>query len=60
MHNFNRSKMGKKRIGLPIQIAKGAMTQGNITNLPDGCVVEIPGYVDRTGIHMPVVGDLSL
>lgn len=34
--------------------------RGNITNLPDGCIVEIPGYVDRTGIHMPVVGDLSL
>lgn len=34
--------------------------QANITNLPDGCIVEIPGYVDRTGIHMPVVGDLPL
>jgi alpha-galactosidase len=34
--------------------------QGHITNLPDGCVVEIPGYVDRTGIHMPVVGPLPL
>ncbi len=32
--------------------------KGNIPNLPDGCVVEIPGYVDRTGINMPVVGDL--
>jgi alpha-galactosidase len=36
------------------------VNQGHITNLPDGCIVEIPGYVDRTGIHMPVVGDLSL
>ncbi len=36
------------------------MNQGNITNLPDGCVVEIPGYVDRTGINMPVVGDLPM
>jgi alpha-galactosidase len=34
--------------------------QGHITNLPNGCVVEIPGYVDRTGINMPVVGDLPL
>lgn len=32
--------------------------RGNITNLPDGCIIEIPGYVDRTGINMPVVGDL--
>jgi alpha-galactosidase len=36
------------------------VNQGHITNLPDGCVIEIPGYVDRTGINMPVVGELSL
>ncbi len=36
------------------------INQGHITNLPDGCVIEIPGYVDRNGINMPVVGDLSL
>ena len=34
--------------------------RGYITNLPDGCVVEIPGYVDKNGISMPVVGDLPL
>lgn len=34
--------------------------QGHITNLPDGCIIEIPGYVDRNGINMPVVGDLPL
>jgi alpha-galactosidase len=34
--------------------------EGHITNLPNGCTIEIPGYVDRTGIHMPVVGDLPL
>jgi alpha-galactosidase len=34
--------------------------QGHITNLPDGCVIEIPGYVDRTGVNMPVVGDLPM
>lgn len=32
----------------------------HIPNLPDGCIVEIPGYVDRTGIYSPVVGDLPL
>ena len=30
----------------------------HITNLQDDCVVEIPGYVDRTGINSPVIGDL--
>ncbi len=34
--------------------------RGQITNLPNSCVIEIPGYVDRTGIHLPVVGDLPL
>jgi len=32
--------------------------RGHIPNLPDGCIIEIPGYVDRTGINMPVVGNL--
>jgi alpha-galactosidase len=36
------------------------VNQGHISNLPNGCIVEIPGYVDRNGISMPVVGDLPL
>ena len=36
------------------------VNQGHITNLPNGCVIEIPGYVDRNGINMPVVGALPL
>jgi alpha-galactosidase len=36
------------------------VNKGHITNLPDGCVIEIPGYVDKNGINMPVVGDLPL
>jgi alpha-galactosidase len=31
---------------------------GIITNLPTDAVIEAPGYVDRNGINMPVVGDL--
>ncbi len=34
--------------------------RGHIRNLPDDCVVEIPGYVDGNGISMPVVGDLPM
>lgn len=36
------------------------VNEGHITNLPNGCVIEIPGYVDKTGINMPVVGDLPM
>ena len=32
--------------------------RGIVTNLPPDCIVEAPGYVDRNGISMPVVGDL--
>ena len=31
---------------------------GYITNLPNGCCVEVPIYVDRTGLHPTVVGAL--
>ncbi len=34
------------------------INRGYITNLMDGCVVELPGYVDGSGISIPVVGDL--
>jgi len=34
--------------------------RGHITNLPDDTIIEIPGYVDRTGINLPVIGDLPL
>ena len=33
---------------------------GCITNLPADCVVEAPGFVDRTGLHMTFVGELPL
>ncbi|HEX8834540.1 MAG TPA: hypothetical protein VF719_10085, partial [Abditibacteriaceae bacterium] len=32
--------------------------KNHITNLPNDCIIEIPGYVDRNGLNMPVVGDL--
>lgn len=34
--------------------------RAHIPNLPDGCIIEIPGYVDKNGINMTTVGDLSL
>ncbi|MBQ5973809.1 MAG: alpha-glucosidase/alpha-galactosidase [Oscillospiraceae bacterium] len=36
------------------------VNRGAITNLPDDCIVEVPGYVDRNGINIPRVGDLPL
>ena len=34
--------------------------QDHITNLPNGSIIELPGYVDKNGINMPVVGDLPM
>jgi alpha-galactosidase len=34
------------------------VNDGVITNLPFDCIIEAPGYVDGSGIQMPVVGDL--
>lgn len=36
------------------------MNNGCITNLPDECIVEVPGYVDANGINIPQVGELPL
>ena len=33
---------------------------GGVTNLPNDAVVEVPGYGDRNGLSIPVVGDLPL
>jgi alpha-galactosidase len=34
------------------------INRGSISNLPDDCVVEVPGYVDRNGLNITLVGAL--
>lgn len=36
------------------------INNGAITNLPADCCVEVPGFVDRNGINIPIVGDLPM
>lgn len=36
------------------------VNEGIIANLPKDAVIEAPGYVDRNGISMPLVGNLPL
>jgi alpha-galactosidase len=36
------------------------VNHGAITNLPADSIVELPGYVDRNGVSIPIVGDLPL
>ena len=44
--------------GQPFMLNGNVRNDGNITNLPNGCCVEVPCFVDRLGIHPTVVGDL--
>jgi alpha-galactosidase len=44
--------------GTPSRIAGNVKNNGYITNLPNGCCVEVPCLVDKEGIHPCYVGDL--
>ena len=42
----------------PFRFNGNVRNDGYITNLPQGCCVEVPVYADRAGLHPLVVGDL--
>jgi len=42
----------------PFRLNGNIRNDGYITNLPQGCCVEVPCYVDRRGIHPLRIGDL--
>jgi alpha-galactosidase len=44
--------------GVPAAIYGNVKNHGLITNLPEGCCVEVPCLVDKEGIHPCVVGDI--
>lgn len=44
--------------GRPFCLNGNVRNDGFITNLPNGCCVEVPCFVDRLGLHPVVVGDL--
>ena len=44
--------------GVPIVINGNVSNDGLVTNLPQGCCVEVPCKVDRLGVHPMSVGDL--
>ena len=47
-----------KETGEIFRLNGNIRNDGYITNLPDGCCVEVPIYVDRTGLHPIVIGNL--
>jgi alpha-galactosidase len=50
--------MNARLTGDPLRIAGNVLNRGLITNLPEGCCVEVPIYVDRLGLHPTRVGPL--
>jgi alpha-galactosidase len=44
--------------GRPFRLQGNIRNDGYITNLPQGCCVEVPVYVDREGLHPLRVGEL--
>lgn len=47
-----------RETGRPFRLNGNVRNDGYITNLPPGCCVEVPIYVDRLGLHPAVVGNL--
>lgn len=44
--------------GRPFKLQGNVRNDGYVTNLPNGCCVEVPVFVDRMGLHPTVVGAL--
>jgi len=44
--------------GRPFRFMGNVRNDGYISNLPDGCCVEVPTFVDASGIHATRVGEL--
>jgi len=49
-----------KETNIPAVIYGNVRNDGLITNLPDGCTVEVPCLVDAGGIQPTVIGDLPV
>ncbi len=57
-HEYGSQIVNAIETGVPIRINGNVQNTGLITNLPEGCVVEVPCMVDRHGVNPCFVGDL--
>jgi alpha-galactosidase len=57
-HEYAASIIHSMETGAPRTIYGNVANRGLISNLPEGCCVEVPCLVDGTGIHPCHVGDL--
>jgi alpha-galactosidase len=49
-----------RETGVPFRFNGNIRNDGYISNLPQGCCVEVPIYADRTGLNATVVGNLPV
>ena len=57
-HEYGMEIINAMETDVPARINGNVANSGVVTNLPNGCCVEVPCLVDRTGIHPCHVGDL--
>jgi alpha-galactosidase len=57
-HEYASAIIEASVAGTPFIFNGNVMNNGLITNLPEGCCVEVPCLVDREGLHPCHVGDL--
>ena len=57
-HEYSAEVIDAMVTDVPCRFNGNVLNTGLITNLPDGCCVEVPCLVDNMGIHPCYVGDL--
>jgi alpha-galactosidase len=57
-HEYGSYIMNALETGEPFRFNPTVANDGLITNLPEGCSVEVPTYADGAGVHPCYVGDL--
>lgn len=57
-HEYGSAIIHSLETGEPCEINGNVANRGLITNLPDGCCVEVPCTVDGEGIHPHAVGEI--
>jgi len=57
-HEYCSTIINSIETGAPSRINGNVRNDGSVTNLPQGCCVEVPCLVDKNGIHPCYVGNL--
>ena len=59
-HEYGAAIIAAMETNLPARVNGNVPNNGIITNLPEGCTVEVPCLVDAAGVQPVVIGDLPI